>query len=123
MNEQKNKEENLFGEVISRYGIEEATDDGYLVETKAIYELWKGGPISHITNGLFQLYSDKDSPSLPSLNDLFNQSIHKINELIKKNGKDSFWSFKVKDRNGNNLKIFASVNETNKLTLMLPEEY
>jgi len=115
--------DNVFGEVISKYGIEEATNDGFLVEVKNIFSRWEQGSISHITNGLYALYSDDDKASIPSLNDLFSQSIRKVKKSVDKNGQDTLWAFSVKDRSGNNLKIFAAVNETNKLTLMLPEEY
>ena len=123
MTDEKNKQDNLFGETIYKYGIEEATEDGVLVAVENLNKSWKNGPISHITNGVYAKYSDDDKANLPSITDLLSQSIRKVSAQIKKNGPDTFWEVKIKDRNAETLRLFVQVNETQKLTIMLPEEY
>ena len=123
MTNEKNKQDNLFGETIYKYGIEEATDDGMLVAMENLHAGWKDGPISHITNGVFGKYSNEDVIDMPSIMDLLSQSIRKVNNQIKKNGPDSFWEVKIKDRDAQTLRLFVQVNELKKLTIMLPSEY
>lgn len=118
---------NLFddAEVISIYTLQEGVYDGVLMDITTLNSDWKKGLISHVTStSLSKGYEDEIGFNIPNLLDLLNQSNQRLLKDIKNNVElDTFYKVKIELPNGNKQDIFMCLNEINKFTLMLPEDY
>jgi hypothetical protein len=113
--------------VIVTYTIDQAVADGVLVDIRTLNPKWKNGAFSHITaNLLSKGYRDEDTRevNLPNLVDLLNQSIEIMRHTLEKNSViDTLYSGKVELPSGVKQEIWICINELNKFTLLLPEDY
>ena len=116
----------LFGDVIYSYTMEQAEEDGILVNISQVRPEWMKGPFSHVTRNLLNqgYLNDEDGVNLPNVLDLMNQSL----EIMKRETKnykemDSFLSGEIELPSGEKQKIFIQLNEKGKYTIMLPEDY
>src|SRR3990167_9095281 len=106
-------------EVVYSYGLDQAEEDGILFNISSINNEWQKGVISHITNNLLSKHNYFDqfgNVHIPCLLDLLNQ----VNSKLKKAVKDNFYSFKIENLNGEKMKVFVQLNESEKFTVMLP---
>jgi hypothetical protein len=112
--------------VISRYTNQQAENDGILFNIVSVNAAWKRGIFSHVTNNLMHegYLEENGKVRIVNLLDLLNQ----CNEIVKKatNGFkdfDSFFSGNIEMPSGQKQKVFIGLNDLNKFTIMLPEDY
>ena len=109
-------------EVIFRYTIRDAEEDGVLVN---VLLFWKGSPISHVTSNLLSHgYYEQGGGDLriPNLIDLLAQAVMQIRK--KSPGRlEYFYVLRIEFPDGERRKVFAIRNELDRLTLMMPEDY
>lgn len=113
--------EDYYGEPISKYTSEQATDDGFLLDLSTLPLKPKNGVFSHITTNLLgKGYWNQDKTlNIPNIIDLLNQALR----IMRLRAKDWFYSGKIELPSGVEQKIFIAQNETGKYTIMLPEDY
>jgi len=118
-----------FGEMVHRYTIKEAEEDGILIN---ILEIWEKSLISHVTSNLLSkgYLENRGSQSggnqelnMPNLINLLNQAIEQIKKQSPDGRVRDFYSFRVELPDGSRQLLFAQMNELGRLTLMLPEDY
>lgn len=117
----------LFDEsdIISKYDLMDAEEDGVLFNLFSINPEWKQGFFSHITTNLLNKgYMDGDNILISELITL----LHQCTIFMKKEGEknpilEEFYSLKVDLPNRKKQKIFIQLNEMNRYTIMLPEDY
>lgn len=107
--------------IIDNYSSNEAVEDGLLFDFKQLEKLnIKSNLISYGTSNLLFKYGylqeDKEI-NIPNIKDL----IFQCERMIK--GNDYFYSGKIETPKGNKIKVFVVLNELNKFTVMLPEDY
>ena len=131
---QDHESDQVFGEVVLRYTLREAEEDGVLVN---ILGIWERSLISHVTSNLLSrgyITRKADGSSelnMPNLVDLLNQTIQEIKkqspgDRVSDRVSDrvrGFYSFRVELPDGSRRLLFAAKNELGRLTLMLPEDY
>jgi len=110
---------------ISKYTSVTAVEDVMLFDILEVNPNWGPGIIRYVTQNLMSKgYISEDEPNLPNLIDLLNQA----NEIVRKESesftlnKDTMYSGKIEGVNGKRLEIWIVLNETNKYTIMLPED-
>ena len=123
----------------STYTIDQATEDGVLFDFRQLNPQWERGIFSHATVNLLVShgYLVDGDPNIPNLIDLLNQSLEIVRRESKNisregsffNGtmnisrEDSFFSGTIELPSGKQQKLFMCLNELNKFTIMLPEDY
>jgi len=114
--------DDFWGEPISIYTSEQATEDGFLFQLNLKANI----PFSHVTTNLMYQcgYMEKDTQgedhiNMTNMTDLLNQAL----EIMRKSKPDWFYSGKIELPSGTTQKIFIVQNETGKYTIMLPEDY
>lgn len=111
--------------IISQYTSEQAVDDGVLFDVTTLNPEWKKGIFNYVTTNLLSHGYMKDRKIfIPNLLDLLNQ----YNMLVsrKTNGFkdfDTFFSGLIELPTGTKHQVFICQNETEKFTIMLPEDY
>ena len=129
----------IHTEAISTYTIDQATEDGVLFDFRQLNPQWERGIFSHATVNLLVShgYLVDGDPNIPNLIDLLNQSLEIVRRESKNisregsffNGtmnisrEDSFFSGTIELPSGKQQKLFMCLNELNKFTIMLPEDY
>jgi hypothetical protein len=125
-------EEPFFGEedVVSRYTLRQAEEDGILVNLTQVGPEWAKSPLSHATTNLLTSkgYLTWPTPeegklNRPALNDLLFQAAQIMRRGYRKRRADWFYEGRVEFPDGSSGKIFIAQNETGKFTLMLPDDY
>ncbi len=130
----ENDQENIFkdAEVISVYTSEQASEDGIL------FDFSKNEVLSNkffnfaTTNLLYEMgilkYSAKhktDVVNISMMLDLIEQAkrivLRNLEETL--NGEEHFYCGDVRKLNGERIKIFIEMNETEKFTLLLPQDH
>ncbi|WP_372364772.1 hypothetical protein [Candidatus Uabimicrobium sp. HlEnr_7] len=112
-------------EIIYSYSLEDAENDKLLFNICKINPKWGKGLFNYITiNLLHKSYIQDTKIKVNNLLDLLNQS----NQIVKKKSKnftkpDTFFSGDIELPSGSQQKIFIVQNETQKFTIMLPEDY
>ncbi|MCJ2530794.1 MAG: hypothetical protein LN413_00535 [Candidatus Thermoplasmatota archaeon] len=120
-----------WGEPISVYTSAQATEDGVLVSVAAMNKDWVQGPFSHITANLMAhgYYEEDGSPRLVNVMDLLNQALKIVRKDALIPGADSivltdwYYSGKIEFPDGQSGTVTIAQNETEKYTIMLPEDY
>jgi len=117
-------EDKYFGEIIYSYTSAQAEADGILVDITKINPTWINGIFNYITTNLLHKgYFDNDKINIPNLLDLLNQALQIVKEKTNNLQEfDSFFSGKIELPNGEKQEIFIELNETNRFTIMLPED-
>jgi len=122
---------NIFGESISTYTSNEASEDGMLFDIRELDSNWKFGIFTYVTTNLMQQHDyiqrveDGEKVNIPNMLDLLNQA----NEIVRKasnNFKDSkepFYSGNIELPSGARQEIFIEMNETGNYTILLPEDH
>ena len=111
-------------DVIYMYTSEMAEEDGILVDITNINPDWKRGLFNYVTTNLLsQGYMTEEKVNIPNILDLLNQSL----EIIRKESDnfknyDTFYSGKIEFPDGEKRKIFIEMNDSEKFTIMLPED-
>ncbi len=116
-------------ETVFSYSINEAVDDGILFDLKQMDKLINNcskGLFSHITSNL--LFSkgymkDEEEMNLPNFLDLLNQCLNIVRKGTEGYHGDDFYSGMIELPSGDKQKVFIQLNELNKFTVMLPEDY
>jgi hypothetical protein len=112
-------------EIIYRYTIKEAEEDGVLFQIFQVNPDWEKGIFSHITTNLLsQGYEVEGIINIPNLLDLLNQCANLVHQLSKSYSEyNSFFKGMIELPNGSVKEIFMCENEIGKFTAMLPEDY
>jgi hypothetical protein len=121
---------NIFdgAEVIFGYTSAQAETDGVLFDITKLNPKWKQGLFNYVTTNLMSRgYFEPDGKvRIVNLLDLLNQS----NEIVRKATKgfkeeyfDTFFSGDIELPSGKKQQIFIELNETNKFTILLPEDH
>ena len=114
-------------DVVSVHTSDEATEDGILFDIRKLNPDWEKGIFSHITVNLMSscgYFNEDRTLNIPNLLDLLNQSL----EIVRKKS-DNFtehdWFFEgvIELPSGSRQQVFICQNETEKFTIMLPEDY
>ena len=116
-----------FGEPISTYTSEQAEEDGILFDATKLNPAWEKGLFNYITTNLLSkgyLEEGDGRIRMPNIADLLNQA----NQIVKNKSKnftevDTFFSGDIELPSGSKQQIFIQQNETEKFTIMLPEDY
>lgn len=114
-----------IGEVVYEYTSNQAVNDGIFYDILQVNNSWEKGIFRFITANLMSCgYLDKDGVNIPNLLDLLNQA----NQIVMKESNnfadfDCFFSGNLELPDGKQQKIFISLNELEKFTIMLPEDY
>ena len=116
--------DDIFGDEIYGYSSKQAEEDGILVDITKLNKDWEKGIFNYVTlNLLSQGYLNNGKMSIPNLLDLLNQCLFIVKKKTKNFTKpDSFFSGKVEFPNGDRKTVFMEQNETDKFTIMLPED-
>ncbi len=129
--------------LISVYTCVDAVEDGILTQVERINPAWSVGIISHITIGVLDLgYWKKDGHdekylSLPNCFDLLLQAQEIIRkgstvgkaawlyelEAMKNTTQNWFYSGEVEFPDGKTREVYIELNETERYTVLLPEEH
>jgi hypothetical protein len=121
--------DDLFGdaEIISSYSSRQAVADGVFFDVTELSKVspstaWKDGPFSYVTSNL--CYSkgylkDGEPPRVANFLDLFRT----VQEHMRVKGPDHFYNVPVEFPDGTTGEVYASLNEHDKYTLMMPEDY
>jgi len=120
--------------VIFKYSLEQAEEDGVLVNIEKINPNWKAGPFNYITANLLnkgyvagegKLDPHSGTPyNIKRIVDLLNQGLKILKaktDNFKKFG--AFFEDSIELPNGEKERIFICQNETGKFTMLLPEDY
>ena len=111
-------------EVVYSYTSEQAVEDGVLVDITKINPSWNKGLFNYVTTNLLSKgYMKGDEINIPNLLDLLNQALQIVKDKSKNFKEfDTFFCGKIEFPNGEKEKIFIEMNETEKFTIMLPED-
>ncbi|WMW24907.1 hypothetical protein RE474_12610 [Methanolobus sediminis] len=118
--------EDIFGEPIYTYTSEQAADDGILFDIIQVNPEWAKGLFRYVTMNLMEHgYLTDDEVNIPNLMDLLIQSTIIIRDASNgfKDKPDTFYSGNIEMPSGRQQKVFISMNEYQKYTIMLPEDY
>ena len=114
-------------DVISVYTIEQATADEILLDIRAVNPAWEKGMFSHVTVNLLVscgYLKDDNTPNIPNLLDLLNQSLAIVRGKSDNFTKpDRFFEGGIELPDGSQRQVFIQLNELEKFTIMLPEDY
>ena len=111
---------------IIAYTTEQAVEDRVLVDIRTLNPKWEEGMVSHITTNLLSrgyLRKGTEEINLANLVDLLNQSI----AIVRKKSKnftehDWFFDGEIELPSGHKQQVCIQQNETEKYTIMLPED-
>ncbi len=123
---QSNDQETLYGKAVFTYTSDQAVEDGILFDVTTVNPEWKKGLFNYVTVNLLQsgYLNKEDKINIPNLLDLLNQSLQIVKKATNNfTAFDAFFSGSIELPNGDQQKIFISQNETEKFTIMLPEDY
>jgi hypothetical protein len=112
-------------DVIFRYTLKQALEDGILVDLTQFDKSWEKGLFNYVTSNLLSRgYLTHDKYSKANILDLLVQSLEIVKKANKKR-KTMDWLYvgEIELPSGEKQKIFIQQNETGKFTLMLPEDY
>lgn len=119
------KTDEFFGEVISCYTINQATDDGILLKVTSVIPEY-AGPISHITTNLLDScgYRPDGVIIYQNARDLLIQS----HEIIRKQSETTqkfkcFYVGEIELPSGEIQTVFIEMNELSQFTVLLPEDH
>ena len=116
-----------FGEPIYTYTLDNAVEDGFFVDLRAINPNYAKGMFSHATTTLMSKgYIDLENSQInePNLRDLIIQAVHIVRKKSHNFTKpDSHYAGMIELPSGKEHMIFIEQNETGKYTLMLPTDY
>lgn len=118
---------NFFNEedVIYSYTSEQAEQDGILFNVTRANQKYEDGPFNYVTfNLLNRGYIKNGQIDLNNLNDLLCGAF----QIIKRKSNnftqiDAFFAGKIELPDGSKQEIFIELNETNKFTILLPEDH
>ena len=114
-------------DIISVYTIEQATEDGVLLNIRTVNPAWEKGMFSHVTVNLLVscgYLKDDSTLNIPNLLDLLNQSLQIVKRKSENFTKwDRFFEGEIELPSGNRQQVFIQLNELEKFTIMLPEDY
>ena len=114
-------------DVISVYTIGQATEDGILMDIRTVNPAWEKGMFSHVTVNLLAsggYLKDDSTPNIPNLLDLLNQSLQIVKRKSENFTKwDRFFEGEIELPDGSQRQVFIQLNELEKFTIMLPEDY
>lgn len=114
-------------DVVSSYSIEQATEDGILFDIRKVNPEWEKGIFSHVTVNLMTTcgyFNEDDTLNVPNLLDLLNQSLAIVRRKSENFTKqDWFFEGEIELPSGEREQVFITQNETEKFTIMLPEDY
>jgi hypothetical protein len=111
--------EDFFGPVIYTYTSHQAFEDGILFELGKVRG-FEDCPINIATTNLLNKgYLVKDVLNVPNLIDLVAQCLN----AMGKQKSDTFYSVMVEFPDGSKSKVFIQKNDTEKFTVMCPEDY
>lgn len=125
----------LFDEknVIFRYTIDQAVEDGILCKLSSINPDWERGYFSHVTwNLLRQGYTEPidaqhpekgDKIRVVNLVDLLNQCNQVLIPDARQGKLDWFYSPKIEFPDGHRRDVFIQLNEIQRYTIMDPSDY
>lgn len=123
---QSNNQEIIYGDPVFVYTSDQAVEDGVLFDVTVISPKWKEGMFNYVTvNLLLSGYlKDNETINIPNLVDLLVQA----QEIVRKATNnytvpDTFFSGSIELPSGAQQQIFISQNESDKFTIMLPEDY
>lgn len=123
--------DNTFGESISTYTSNEASEDGMLFDIRELDSSWKAGIFTYVTTNLMQEHDyiqrieDCEKVNISNMLDLLNQA----NEIVRKSSnnfkdtKEPFYSGNIELPSGGQQKIYIEMNETGNFTILLPEDH
>ena len=123
--------EKIFGESISTYTSQEASEDGMLFDIRELNSVWKTGIFTYVTTNLMQEHDyiqrieDREEINIPNMLDLLNQA----NEIVRKasdnfkDTKEPLYSGNIELPSGVRQEIFIEMNETGNYTILLPEDH
>ena len=110
---------------IFKYSLEQAEEDGVLINVEKINPNWKAGPFNYITSNLLSKgYMDGEKFNIRRIVDLLNQSLKVLKtktDNFRKFG--AFFEDSIELPDGSSERIFICQNETGKFTILLPEDY
>lgn len=116
-------------EIISTYSTKQAIEDGIIIDLRNIIKKINKGKehyIGFITENLLNKgYIQENSEiSLANILDLILQINNHIQKMYSLDGVyDEFYQLKIELPDGEKQKLFVVLNELEKFTLMLPEDY
>lgn len=117
-------------DIIHRYTIQQAEEDGILFGLDQVNPRWKYGFFSHITTNLLRKgYIEPDPQGrgerikLANLVDLLNQCNKPMLKDFTAGKLDSFYSPKIEFPDGLKRDVFIELNELRRYTIMLPEDH
>lgn len=120
------KPESQFGETIYKYTSDQAEADGVLFDITKVNSDWEKGIFKFVTTNMLEKlkYVEGDKLNIPNLLDLLNQA----NQIVRKASnnftrEDHFFEGYIETPDGDEQQIFMGLNEFNKFTIMLPEDY
>ena len=113
-------------EVITEYTDRMALEDGIIFDVQELSKLspsikWGEGLFQYVTSNLCSKGYVKDGaqPSIPNFLDLFRN----MSEHMKRKGPDHFYNATIEFPDGTKGEVYAVKNNSNRYTLLLPEEY
>lgn len=118
--------DDIFGEPVYSYTSEQAVEDGILFDILQVNPKWENGIFRYVTMKLMEHgYLTDEEVNIPNLMDLLNQSTIIIKDASHgfKDKPERFYSGDIELPNGQKQKIYISMNEFAKFTIMLPEDY
>ena len=113
-------------DIISRYTSAQAEEDGILFNIIRLNKAWEKGLFNYVTTNLLIKcgYMGKEGQiNIPNLLDLLNQ----CNQLVRRvsdnfQNFDTFFEGQIELPSGKKQTVFIGINETEKFTIMLPED-
>ena len=112
-------------EIIFTYTSKQAEDDGVLFDITRLNKEWKDGLFNYVTTNLLSkgYFDDIKGFNIPCVLDLLNQSMKIVKEKSQNMNKfDTFFDGQIELPSGEKQKVFIEQNETEKFTIMLPED-
>ena len=112
--------------IVFRYTSAQAEEDGILFDITRLNKAWEKGLFNYVTTNLLSQcgYMDKDGQiNIPNILDLLNQ----CNQIVRR-ASDNFQKFEtlfegqIELPSGEKQRVFIGINETEKFTIMLPED-
>ncbi|WP_319508146.1 hypothetical protein [uncultured Methanolobus sp.] len=118
--------DDIFGEPIYSYTSEQAVEDGVLFDIIQVNPAWEKNIFRYVTTNLMeQGYINGEELNIPNLMDLLIQATIIIRDASNgfKDKPEAFYSGDIELPSGQKQKIYISMNEYKRYTIMLPEDY
>lgn len=113
--------------IIFQYTSQEAEEDGILFNVERIDPKWKEGLFNFVTVNLLKkcgYLDESDNIKIPCIVDLLQQALNIVKNASKDlNNLDDFYSGAIELPSGDKTVIWIEVNETGRMTLLLPEDH